>query len=189
MFFLSVRLSCFPAWAQVWVCVLSVRKCALSSPSTFQLVSSKAKKNKNLLKALPPPPLSYFLSSDQSVFVFGKLDIHPLHFFFFFGKRAFARACNDSSWTVAFKAWMHIPKRVRPGCQDHTAVLQQSAGCRQSLLSSARTGAQSDSIASHPSQNTHTACTNSLCHKDTLTSWETKAYFAITCCMFGKYCA
>lgn len=99
------------------------------SPSAFQMVSSKEKQEISL-KALPPPPPSrppsYHLSSDQSVFVFGRLD-QPLHFFFicFFLQRALARACNDSSWTVTFEAWMHIPKRVRPGCQDHT--LQQSA--------------------------------------------------------------
>lgn len=57
------------------------------SPSAFQLVSSKEKQEISL-KALPPPPPSrspsYHLSSDQSVFVFGRLDINPLHFFFIF---------------------------------------------------------------------------------------------------------
>lgn len=55
------------------------------SPSAFQMVSSKEKQEISL-KALPPPPPSrppsYHLSSDQSVFVFGRLD-QPLHFFFF----------------------------------------------------------------------------------------------------------
>lgn len=54
------------------------------SPSAFQMDSSKEKQEISL-KALPPPsrPPSYHLSSDQSVFVFGRLDIHPLHFFKF----------------------------------------------------------------------------------------------------------
>lgn len=56
------------------------------SPSAFQMVSSKEKQEISL-KALPPPPPSrppsYHLSSDQSVFVFGRLD-QPLHFFFIY---------------------------------------------------------------------------------------------------------
>lgn len=67
-----------------------------------QLVSGKAKKKISCRLSRHHP----FFILDQSV-----VRHSPLLLWCFFGKQALAQGCNDSSWTAAIAAWMHIPKR------------------------------------------------------------------------------
>lgn len=106
---------------------------------------SPVRQKKNLLKALPP--LSYLLFTDQSVCVFGRLDIHPLYLFFFLENRHLL-----GSVMTPTGQW-----QLRPGCtypkESGLAGRITRQSCNKALtgeapcpLASARTGAQSNSM-------------------------------------------